>query len=468
MNYDTLNSGLANDDIRAISQDLKGDIWIGFGNNGGVSEVDDSLQWTNYNINNSGLANDTVYAIIQDSNYTWFGTRKGVLGFNDTSWVKYDASDSLVNNIVYSITTDFYGNKWFGTKGGISKFDGATWTNYNYSNGLANNEVRSICVDALNNKWFASFGGGLSKFDNSIWTTYNRQNTGNGLVNDTLYALLEDASGAIWIGTKNGVSKFNNVSSVAATPPVICPGEMAMIGTSGGVLGYGAGWIWSSGSCGNTPAGTGISIIQSPSATTVYYVRAAGQCNTTICLSVYLTVSSPSVPPLSATASPANICSGNPVTMSLNGGSLSLFASWYWYLGSCGGTFTASGISPVIFPSISGTYYVRAEGGCNVTSCVSLTVIVVNPAVPLAVIANPTLINATQSSVISIYGTQSSGGSWEWYQNGCGSMPAIGTGDSIIVSPLVSTTYFTREEIGLCSSACKSVSVQVNLNSQCR
>ena len=54
-------------------------------------------------------------------------------------------------------------------------------------------------------------------------------------------------------------------------------------------------------------------------------------------------------------------------------------ASWEWYSGNCGGTGTHVGTgSPIsVSPTDTTTYYVRAEGDCNITSCASICVEVI-------------------------------------------------------------------------------------------
>jgi PKD repeat protein len=88
----------------------------------------------------------------------------------------------------------------------------------------------------------------------------------------------------------------------------------------------------------------------------------------------YITVHSTSTAPTGATASPSAICPGGSSTLTVSGGSLGSGASWNWYSGSCGGTFVGTGFSISVSPSSTTTYYVRAEGTCNTTSCVSVTV----------------------------------------------------------------------------------------------
>ncbi len=78
----------------------------------------------------------------------------------------------------------------------------------------------------------------------------------------------------------------------------------------------------------------------------------------------------------SATRNKNNICPGISVTLAITGGTLGSNAKWKWYSGSCGGTLVDSGASIIVTPSVSTTYYVRAEGDCNITACQSIPIVI--------------------------------------------------------------------------------------------
>jgi hypothetical protein len=87
----------------------------------------------------------------------------------------------------------------------------------------------------------------------------------------------------------------------------------------------------------------------------------------------------PPIAPTSISTTANNICAGNPVTLTVNGGSLGTGATWEWYSGSCGGTHVGTGTSITVNPiAASTTYFVRAEGAmahCSpLTSCAQLTI----------------------------------------------------------------------------------------------
>lgn len=82
----------------------------------------------------------------------------------------------------------------------------------------------------------------------------------------------------------------------------------------------------------------------------------------------------PSVAAVSATKSKNSICPGIPVTLGITGGSLGTNAVWKWYTGTCGSSLVGTGSSLVVTPAVTTTYYVLAEGDCNVTACQAVTV----------------------------------------------------------------------------------------------
>ncbi len=107
-------------------------------------------------------------------------------------------------------------------------------------------------------------------------------------------------------------------------------------------------------------------------------VAAAGNIGNITCqyisAGVQLTGFTSSVDPTAANKNKNNICPGKTVQLSVVGGTLGANAKWYWYTGSCGGTLIDSGAVINVTPAVTTTYYVRAIGLCNTTSCVSVTV----------------------------------------------------------------------------------------------
>ncbi|WP_333877834.1 Ig-like domain-containing protein [Flavobacterium sp.] len=90
--------------------------------------------------------------------------------------------------------------------------------------------------------------------------------------------------------TVNVNTASTNPTSATAASTTLCNGDSTTLTLNGGGGGTGAVVKWYTGSCGGILEGTGNGISVSPSATTTYYGRYEGNCNTTTCQSVTITV----------------------------------------------------------------------------------------------------------------------------------------------------------------------------------
>ena len=111
-------------------------------------------------------------------------------------------------------------------------------------------------------------------------------------------------------------------------------------------------------------------------------VAAAGSINNVNCRytsnSFELTAKTLSTAPTGIDASPAQTtCPGNAVNLTVQGGLLGTNAVWRWYRNSCGDTLIGTGNMISVLPSATTTYYVRAEGDCNITSCAQVSINVI-------------------------------------------------------------------------------------------
>jgi hypothetical protein len=71
-----------------------------------------------------------------------------------------------------------------------------------------------------------------------------------------------------------------SIPGLSASVNPVCIGGSTTLSVVSGTLGGAASWEWYTGSCGGTHAGSGPSIVVSPSGATTYYVRGEGGCVT--------------------------------------------------------------------------------------------------------------------------------------------------------------------------------------------
>ncbi|MES2593033.1 MAG: PKD-like domain-containing protein [Bacteroidota bacterium] len=230
------------------------------------------------------------------------------------------------------------------------------------------------------------------------------------------------------------VNSYSSAPAAAsASPNPLCGGGTATLSVIGGSLGTGANWDWYAGGCGGSYVGSGSSINVSPGTTTAYFVRAAGTCNTTGCASVTVIAGASSSAPSSISASPNPTCGGT-TTLTQNGGSLGIGASFLWYSGACGGTFIGTGNSINVSPSSSTNYYVLASGTCNTTSCAGITV-TVNSAPVASASPSSQSICSGNTATINLSGASS----YTWTASPSG-VSGASSGNGATISQTLATT----------------------------
>ncbi|MBL7111881.1 MAG: HYR domain-containing protein, partial [Bacteroidales bacterium] len=236
---------------------------------------------------------------------------------------------------------------------------------------------------------------------------------------------------------------------------------------TGGSLGTAATAEWYSDATFTTHVGSGNNLsITAPLATTKYFVRFEGTCNSTIAKSVTVNIKTLSIPPESASRDRDTICPGDGnITLTYTGGIPGSEAVARWYNSA---TFTAplgDGNNLVVpAPSVSTNYYVRFEGPCDTSDAVftRLYVIRANES-PDNVLIDRNNICSGDGDITLTYsgGLLSVFSDAQWYDDAALSN-IIGTGSQITVSaPDATTTYYVRFE-GSCDTS-SAVSATLNI-----
>jgi len=214
-----------------------------------------------------------------------------------------------------------------------------------------------------------------------------------------------------------------------------CPGVTKSLTPLGGGLGYNAQWRWYSDAGCTNLLHTGNVYDVDPAVTTSYWLRAEGDCDTTVAVSNTVNVLVLSVIPDGILRSDNNVAPGTPVTLVIDGGTLGAGAGdWKWYLDASGTTSAgADNDTLVVSPMVTTQYWARAEGTCNTTGMVTITV-TINP-LPLKP-ATPTGTDTLcQNAANTIYTTAGAAGatSYSWSISPAAAGTITGTGTSATV-----------------------------------
>ncbi|MBK8300409.1 MAG: hypothetical protein IPK90_08165 [Chitinophagaceae bacterium] len=155
----------------------------------------------------------------------------------------------------------------------------------------------------------------------------------------------------------------------------VCIGSSLELEVKGGEISQDASWTWYKNDLNKTSeVGKGSKIIVYPSANANYIVRGEGSCTFTNTKSIAIEVGQSSAPPLNIQTEddPNN---KRQVLLSINGGSLAKNANWVWLIDDCNSKKQAgTGERISVKPRKVTTYYVKASGECNSTSCISTTI----------------------------------------------------------------------------------------------
>jgi ligand-binding sensor domain-containing protein/serine phosphatase RsbU (regulator of sigma subunit) len=246
------------------------EVWFGT-ENGGLSRLDlKTMRFTHHILdkaNPNSISDNSIWAIYFDrQNRLWVGTFSGGANIADPYVEKFTKPTiELKNQTVNAILKDSKNRLWIGTEGGIAVKEGEKVTHYIHdpkqANSLPNNPVLAIYEDLDKRIWVGTWDGGLSRFDEEkkhfinikadinspkklsdpnifdvlqssenkqlflasfggllvmesenppLFSTYatDTQNP-KSIVSNYVTTVFEDSKKNIWIGTTNGLNRFD-------------------------------------------------------------------------------------------------------------------------------------------------------------------------------------------------------------------------------------------------------------------
>ncbi|MBN2410583.1 hypothetical protein JXQ31_02750 [candidate division KSB1 bacterium] len=224
------NTGLTKSLVSAVLEDRVENLWVGYFNDG-IDIINRKLGTKTYiepDPNDpSRLGFGTVFSIFEDkTGEIWIGTNRGGLqkyNKKNKTFKTYrndpDNKFSISNDDIRSIVEDEQNNLWIVTHGaGINKFDRGSERFYQYqadysdpAHSLLDNWPFMVLMDYKNCIWIAT-AMGLSRLNNDYRTFDNFQNNPqneNSLSDDIVNLLFEDSKKNLWVGTNNGLNKYD-------------------------------------------------------------------------------------------------------------------------------------------------------------------------------------------------------------------------------------------------------------------
>ena len=267
-------SSISGNNVLNLLNDKSDILWINsYGS--GISKLNRNgsrfVSYSNQPGNDRSLSNNSVTSFcIDENNNIWIGTTSGLDKFNKESgtFERYNSSEPRTNHITFLLADKNL--IWAGTKRGVSLFDSGTEKfkqlpsvidknnalRYSpvpsmlkapdgnlligtYGNGLFIYDPRSDSLMHLTSRqfqtndihtnyiltmyrdvsdtgiiWIGTYGGLLRMIysDKSFKNFKHILNEKESLSSDYVFSILRDSHGGLWIGTANGLNKFNEPS----------------------------------------------------------------------------------------------------------------------------------------------------------------------------------------------------------------------------------------------------------------
>tara|TARA_Y100001935_G_scaffold254275_1_gene262783 strand:- start:54327 stop:57344 length:3018 start_codon:yes stop_codon:yes gene_type:complete len=242
--------------VYGVNQDKDGYLWIGTERNGlFLYHEDEQGNVSSEHITKrQGLSSNNIYRLVKDASGTiWIATDgNGVSIFKDREFTFFDGGSDLDANSVFATKKTKDGSIWITTENGISKYKDGVFTNitipekiikrdeiwdieelpngnlifstYNYDiiefdgknffrpqfyDSLYQYFINDIMVDTEGGIWFATTGE-LIYYKNGTYKKF-KADTDDYWKSDLIY-LYQDSRDEIWVGTRNGLARFDGDS----------------------------------------------------------------------------------------------------------------------------------------------------------------------------------------------------------------------------------------------------------------
>jgi signal transduction histidine kinase/CheY-like chemotaxis protein/ligand-binding sensor domain-containing protein len=171
------------------------------------------------------LPDDVLTIVSTPDGDVWLGTRSGAFRWNErilTAWPETNA----VGGWIHAIAVAPQGVVWFGTRRGLFRSENADSPPVPVEKrGLLSGNVWSLFYDRDGLLWIGT-DNGVVRFDGAAWSSLGEQ---DGLPGRIVYAIGQAADGAMWFGTDGGLVRYRRTRATPATPSVTVRTDRATI-----------------------------------------------------------------------------------------------------------------------------------------------------------------------------------------------------------------------------------------------
>ncbi len=210
---------LSNDIVKSIFQDEAGYIWLGT-EFAGINIIKKNRKFFVLpDKSNKTILNRPFYSAVADSNRIWLGTDAGGLFYIDRhkNNLLLPAKEVKMDAIrIFSLAFDSKHLLWIGTENGVYVYNTKTRKTKHFDwksdTGIGIKNVISFCEDQDKNMWIGGIHSGLTRYDpvqEKFYRYMHDDDDPKSLSNNYVSSIFCDKNNRIWIGTGEGLNKFN-------------------------------------------------------------------------------------------------------------------------------------------------------------------------------------------------------------------------------------------------------------------
>jgi ligand-binding sensor domain-containing protein len=241
----TTQQGLLDNGITEINVSPEGDLWIGYVRDG-VSRFDGS-EWTNWKLPQGGKISRTTYIDLGDPRRVVVYTLGSSFVYDGEKWGDFHEPPYYFTIVDVAITKD--GTKWFAAseggvfmnnRAGLVEVKGDKNILHSQCEHVRGNHAYSIVIDNAGVMWVGT-DDGLVRFDGANWGSYTVQ---EGLPSNMIKDIAIGSDGRLWVGTDRGLALMGD-NPLHWTVLTAADGQPELLSNSIGTMAFDAsGILW--------------------------------------------------------------------------------------------------------------------------------------------------------------------------------------------------------------------------------